>query len=240
MMHFTVGNLCKDGIHPRIVVEPHEADAYRSFYDDILVIPKSHQGISYVRNWIKEHAISEGYERHWQLDDNIRYFKMVKNGERLSARPSLILGGTETLVDRYENVAIAGIMNSAFGHKRSGPFSTNKMVYCAVLVRSDDYRWDEELNGIEDVDYSLQVVTSGVDCTILVRAFQIEKVKSGYLAGGNTDLYTEDGRLERTRALQRKWPGIVRVERMWGRTRHNLNHVWRRFDTPLIKKEGID
>src|SRR5690606_31178316 len=122
------------------VVEPHEADAYRSFYDDILVIPKSHQGISYVRNSIKEHAISEGYERHWQLDDNIRYFKMVKNGERLSARSSLILGGTETTVDRYEIVAIADIMNSAFRHKCSGPFSTYKVVYCAVLVRSDDYR----------------------------------------------------------------------------------------------------
>ena len=46
--------------------------------------------------------------------------------------------------------------------------------------------------------------------------------------GGNTDdLYQGDGRLVMARSLERLWPGVVKVERKYGRPQHIIN--WQRF-----------
>lgn len=235
----TIDLLHEAELSPWVVVEPREVDAYATALgsdDRILALDNNNRGIAYARNWIKEHAIASGVERHWQIDDNIRNTRFYWKRKRLWVDPKQALGDTEMFVDRYTNVAIAGLMNTAFGHTISGPFSTNKMVYCCMLIRSDEYRWDENLNGIEDVDYSLQVLVGG-QCTILMRGYQVEKMRSGFAPGGNTDIYENDGRLRRARALQRKWPNLVEISRMWGRPRHDLQKVWRKFDHPLIHKE---
>ena len=58
-----------------IVVEPQEYDNYASVInpDKIHVLPFSDlgQGSIPARNWVWEHSISIGAERHWILDDNI-------------------------------------------------------------------------------------------------------------------------------------------------------------------------
>jgi hypothetical protein len=59
------------------------------------------------------------------------------------------------------------------------------------------------------------------------------------VAGGNTDdLYQGDGRLVMARSLERLWPGVVRVDRRYGRPQHVVN--WRRFDTPLQLRDDVD
>jgi hypothetical protein len=59
------------------------------------------------------------------------------------------------------------------------------------------------------------------------------------LKGGNTDaLYHGDGRLKMARALERLWPGVVKVDRRFGRPQHVIN--WKKFDTPLIRRDDLD
>jgi hypothetical protein len=57
--------------------------------------------------------------------------------------------------------------------------------------------------------------------------------------GGNTDeLYSGDGRLYMARALERQWPGVVKVTRRYKRPQHSVN--WAKFDNKLIKRADID
>jgi hypothetical protein len=67
----------------------------------------------------------------------------------------------------------------------------------------------------------------------------IDKIATMTMKGGNTaELYHGDGRLKMARSLERLWPGVVRVDRRWKRPQHVVN--WKKFDTPLKLKAGID
>lgn len=58
-----------------IVIEPQEYKQYAAVINPakIFVLPFSNlgQGSIPARNWVWEHSISMGVERHWILDDNI-------------------------------------------------------------------------------------------------------------------------------------------------------------------------
>ena len=62
----------------KIVVEPQEFDLYNKNIsaDKILKLPFSNlnQGSIPARNWIWDHSISLGFDKHWILDDNIEGF----------------------------------------------------------------------------------------------------------------------------------------------------------------------
>src|SRR5574343_611146 len=66
-----------------IVVEPQEYSKYASVIDEskILTLPFSNlgQGSIPARNWVWEHSIGEGAERHWILDDNIVGFQLLRD-----------------------------------------------------------------------------------------------------------------------------------------------------------------
>ena len=109
--------LDKDGIFFYLVVEPQEHDEYAERFGNtrVLTLPFRDRGSSIpARNWIMDHAINAGHERHWQLDDNIRRFYRRKSLHRFPCRAGIALGLTERFVDRYENVAIAGLQYKKF------------------------------------------------------------------------------------------------------------------------------
>jgi len=59
------------------------------------------------------------------------------------------------------------------------------------------------------------------------------------MSGGNSaELYKGDGRLRMARALERVWPGVVRVTRRFKRPQHLV--PWGKFDTPLKLHPGVD
>lgn len=39
--------------------------------------------------------------------------------------------------------------------------------------------------------------------------------------------------------LERQWPGVVTVNRRFGRPQHIVSHAWQKFTTPLQRKEGL-
>src|SRR5205807_1748021 len=109
---------------------------------------------------------------------------------------------------------------------------------CCLILNSLPYRWREQYN--EDADLCLQVLAGGW-CTVLVNAFLIGKVRTMQMTGGNTTtLYQGDGRLKMARSLERLWPGVVRTKRRFGRPQHAVVDGWKRFDSPLKLKPGID
>ena len=237
--------LIRDGVPFHLVVEAQEAERYAAAFgrELLLVLPFANLGLGSIpaRNWIKEHATSAGHLRHWQLDDNIRGIWRRYHGLKLPCQSGVAFTIIEDFVDRYENVAIAGMQYYMFAPNRDKipPFYLNCHVYsCALILNSIPHRWRGRYN--EDTDLCLQVLADGW-CTVLFNAFLCRKIETMRMKGGNTDeLYKGDGRLKMARSLERLWPGVVRTKRRFRRPQHVVFDAWKRFDTPLKLKPGID
>lgn len=221
------------GVPYRIVVEPSERDLYASVLGEepLLVAPedfsRQKSGSIPVRNWVWEHALSVGAERHWILDDNIRGFLRVNRNRRVPVSDPGIFCAAEDFTDRYDNVAFSGFNYMYFVPDRHEvpPVYLNTRVYSMILVNNSvPYRWRGRYN--EDTDICLCALEGGW-ATILFNAFVGDKVSTMTMKGGNTDtIYnTGDERLEFARSLERQHPDVARVVRRYGRWHHEVNYA---------------
>ncbi len=146
----------------------------------------------------------------------------------------------EDFVDRYENVAIAGLQYDFFAKAKTilPAFALNTRIYSCILIKNDlPYRWRGRYN--EDTDLSIRALKDGW-VTVLFYAFIQEKATTMTMTGGNTDeLYKEDGRLLMAQELQRQHPDIVKVSRKFKRWQHHVNYQPFKKNK-LIKKEGLE
>lgn len=96
-----------------IVVEPHEYDKYAEVIspEKIYVLPFSNlgQGSIPARNWVWEHSLAAGNERHWILDDNISGFWRYNRNQKLQSYSGSVFTACEDFTDRYENVSLSGM-----------------------------------------------------------------------------------------------------------------------------------
>jgi hypothetical protein len=234
----------------RIVVEPQEYEEYANVINPskILQLPFSNlgQGSIPARNWVWEHSITEGHERHWIMDDNIKHFQRENHAIRIYVKDGTMFKAMEDFVDRYENIALAGPDYVFMGDRsleasNKKPFLQNTRIYsCILILNRLQYRWRGRYN--EDTDLSLRVLKDGW-CTIQFRAFLQGKSATMTCKGGNTDeLYRQDdkfdGRLEMAKSLQRQHPDVTKITRKWGRWQHQVDY--RGFKkNKLIRKENV-
>ena len=235
--------LIRDSVPFRLIIEPQERDAYARVFGDehVLVLPFSNMGsVIPARNWIKEHATVAGFSRHWQLDDNIAWVARRYKGRKVRCDAGVALAVTEDFVDRYENIAVAGLQYEMFlpNNEKYPPFVRNCHVYsCSLILNSLPHRWRGRYN--EDTDLCLQVLADGW-CTVLLNVFMIKKIRTMMMRGGNTaSLYQGDGRLRMARSLERLWPGVVETHRRFKRPQHVVKNSWRLFDTLLRLKPDL-
>jgi hypothetical protein len=234
------------GVPFNIVIEPQEYDNYAAVIDPkkILVLPFSNLGLGGIpaRNWVWEHSISIGAERHWILDDNIREFYRLNNNRKIPVGTGAPFRAIEEFVDRYENIAISGMNYFMFASRKDilPPYYLNTRIYSCILIKNDiPYRWRGRYN--EDTDLSLRALKEGW-CTILFNAFLAWKETTMTMKGGNTEslykLNGVDGRLLMAQSLQRQHPDVVKITRKWGRWQHQVDY--RPFkNNKLIRREGI-
>ncbi len=256
----TAKALEKINVPYHIVVEKSEYENYAKVIDPkkIIVLPEDFREnpkyaikdeFGYIgggipaRNFVWEHSISKGYERHWIMDDNIKAFRKLHNGKRLYVGDGAIFRLAEEFTDRYENVLMSGLNYTFFVvDKNKKPITINTRIYsCILLSNKTAYRWRGRYN--EDTDLSLRILKDGY-CTILFSAFMCDKSRTMTMKGGNTDdLYKQDkkfdGRLEMAKSLQRQHPDVTTIKYKWGRWQHSVNY--KPFQkNKLIKKKEID
>lgn len=226
-----------------IVVEPQEFDLYAQFIDKskILTLPFSNlgQGSIPARNWVWEHSISIGAERHWILDDNMDSFYRLNRNMKLIVTDGAIFKCAEDFVDRYENIGIAGFQYNSFVFKDAvvPPYRLNTRIYSCILIKNDlPHRWRGRYN--EDTDLSIRVLKDGW-VTMLFNAFLVNKETTMRAKGGNTDeLYQGDGRKMMAESLAEQHPDVAKVTWKFGRWHHQVDY--RKFkNNQLIKKQGI-
>lgn len=212
-----------------IVIEPQEYDQYASVIDPkkILVLPFSNlgQGSIPARNWVWEHSISIGAKRHWILDDNIYKFYRLNKNHREVVETGATFKAAEDFVDRYENIALAGMQYNSFAidSQKHPPFALNTRIYSCILIKNDiPYRWRGRYN--EDTDLSLRALKDGW-CTVLFYAFLADKEATLTMKGGNTDeLYKDNGRLLMAQSLQDQHPDVTTIKWKWNRWQHEVDY----------------
>lgn len=236
----TIRCFLEDGVDFKIVVEPSQADNYKEFKDIMLVLPEDNMRLLGSRLWIREHSLKNGFARHWQFDDNIRYVGRLHKGERIRCNANKAIAIVEEFTDRYSNVGVSGLNYRMFVARQKKPYILNTRVYSASLI-NNEMPYKHRLYYNDDTDLCLQCVTNNL-CTINFCTFFIEKITTMKVQGGNTtDLYEKDGRLLMARSLEEVW-GKELVETKWrfGRPQHVVKNSWNQFTHPLIRRKDID
>jgi hypothetical protein len=228
----------------RIVIEPQEYENYARFIDKekILVLPFSNlgQGSIPARNWVWEHSIKEGYQKHWILDDNMDSFYRLNRNMKLIVTSGAIFKAAEDFVDRYDNIALSGFQYNSFVFKDAvvPPYRLNTRIYSCILIDNNiNHRWRGRFN--EDTDLSLRVLKDGF-CTMLFNAFLVNKETTMRAKGGNTDeLYKNtDNRKEFAESLYQQHPDVVEVVWKFNRWHHSVDYKPFKKNK-LVKKENV-
>lgn len=200
--------------------------------------PGQSPGSGAARNFGWEHAISEGHDWYWCVDDNI-YSMMVPTDygrEYLSSSEGIRL--MEDFVLRYENVAMAGPNYINFVHVRTRtvPLTLNTRIYSFNLIRTDlPFRWRGRWN--EDTILSLDLLKAGW-ATVLFNTYLADKAAAGAIAGGNyLEVYSE-GTLKKSQMLVAEHPDVSKVKWKFGRPHHQVDYSqWK--SRGLIPVEGL-
>lgn len=217
------------GIPYQIVVEPQEYQRYAQVIASpkVRTLPFSNLGLGSIpaRNWVWDDAIESGAERHWVIDDNIDGFYRLNRNMKIPVRTGATFRAAEDFVDRYENVALAGMNYFMFASRKTRvpPFVLNKRIYSCILIKNDlPFRWRGRYN--EDTDLSIRALKGGY-ATVLFNAFLCLKQTTMTMKGGNTDeLYKGDGRKAMAESLYDQHPEIVKITRKWGRWQHHVDY----------------
>lgn len=255
----TIRHLEKMKVPYHVVVEKQEWKRYNEIVENgkVLVLDPKFQeeyetldtigdaqgkgpGAGAARNFAWAHAIDQGYDWHWVMDDNIMGFFRLNKNRFWRFTDGTVFRCMEDFVLRFQNVAMAGPQYFMFAPRKTKmpPFIRNTRIYSCNLIRNDiDFRWRGRLN--EDTILSLDILKAGW-CTIQFNAFLQDKMTTQKLKGGNmSEFYGKEGTGPKTRILIEAHPDVARVAYRFGRIHHYVDY--RRFKkTKLIRKPDVE
>lgn len=237
----TANALEKMGIDYYIVVEEQEYEFYSTVVKGkVLILPQRYLdeydtfweraednrcGPGAARNFCWDHSIINGYQWHWVMDDNIESFERFNKNMKVKCTNAKPFHAIENFVERYDNLAIAGMGYSIFcpASEARPAIRFNTRIYSCLLIRNDiPYRWRGRYN--EDTDLSLRVLKDGW-CTVEFNAFLIGKRATQTMKGGNTDeFYAEEGTLNKSQMLVDMHPDVAKLTKKFNRWHHNVNY----------------
>jgi hypothetical protein len=225
-----------------VVIEEQEYDLYRNSIgkDHLLVLDKRFQddyntlddleytkskGPGAARNFAWHHAISKGYDWHWVMDDNIFRFSRYNKNNYYEVLDPVFFRIMEDFCLRYENIAMAGPNYEMFVARKDKhpPFVTNTRIYSCNLIRNDvPFRWRGRYN--EDTIISLDMLNAGW-CTVQFNVFLQFKATTQTVKGGcNTDFYSKEGTLPKSKMLVNEYPQYARLSWKFGRAHHHVDY----------------
>jgi len=235
--------LVEDGIDFTLVVEPQEYNDYLSEFPStsIVVLDKNDQGIVYARNAIKELSRARGDTYHWQFDDDLKYFRLRIEAEKknIIVKPSEAIGRVEEYVQQYTNIGIASPRHIRFAYTYDGRPGVSINCQCCsfLLIRNDNnIRWRAGV--IDDTDYSVQILASGL-CTAVFNRIVYDCPPTLTEDGGMSD-FSGSAANKRAEGLRDMWPGCfaLRTDKN-GAFRVKPSQIWRKFpQRPLKGKDS--
>lgn len=252
----TMKALDRMNVKYRVIVEESEYGLYNQYInsENLLILPKTYlenydtcddlgdskgRGPGAARNFAWDHSISEGFEYHWVLDDNIDDFHRLHNNMRVPVRCGSTFRAAEDFTERYENLYISGFNYYSFCKAKDSvpPLTCNTRIYSCLLIKNDiPYRWRGRYN--EDTDLCLRVLKDGY-CTVQFNAFLQGKVTTQRMSGGNTkEFYSSEGTYNKSKMLVDLHPDVAKIVWKFNRVHHHVDYKPFKKNK-LILKEGI-
>ena len=214
--------LAAAGMSFTLVVEPQEAQQYGDLlmslpgYDaslhKIAVLPKSNQGISFVRNIILRDFAPSGW--FWVMDDDIRSFNRGLRGRNEELTPGQLFAMLGERFAKYSDISLFSLEYEQFCFSYGpGDIAVNSYNNIAIRVNKADvadhieYRFSIR----EDYDFTLQMILSGRK-TLRFRDLSYRVPKMCACSGGMTDYYNEKKAeiREQNRRFIAMWPSVSR------------------------------
>lgn len=245
-----------------LVIEPEELDEYSERFggSNILSVPEEYhdeydtydglgqeksQGPGPARNYAWNHAIENGYDWHWVMDDNINHFARFHDNSQIKFGDGSIFRLMEDFVSQYKNIGMAGPRYRGFVYQRlqQPPLIFNTRIYSCNLIRNDvPFRWAGRYN--EDTDLSLRMLKNDW-CTVLFTAFLQDKAGTQTMDGGNTEnFYADEGTYLKSKMLKQQHPIVTELtfsDGRWNRPHHKVdyspfqkNELKRKDDPPEV------
>lgn len=204
------------------------------------------------RNFAWDHSISQGFDWHWVMDDNIQSFRRLNKNEKVKVSNGSIFKAMEDFVLRYKNIAMAGPNYYMFAPARvkQPPFIMNTRIYSCNLIRNDlAFRWRGRYN--EDTIISLDMLKAGW-CTVQFNAFLQQKMPTQTIGGGNTQefyhaegkvqagqKYADTGTLAKSQMQVKVHPDVSKLVWKFNRYHHHVDYTpFKKLK--LIRKENIE
>jgi len=256
---FTIDTLEEMGVDFYICVEPKEHEKYlqneKIDRNKILVLPENfserNQGAVPVRNFCWEHSVKNGFTKHWQLDDNIKWFYRWDRNTKKKVKDGVFFRMMEDFSDKFENLGLTScqyvhfIPTTKCDRKQ---FILNTRAYSCILINSEllDQRLDERWRGRsnDDTDLSLRVLSTGDLCTVNFNNLLSGKQTSGSMKGGMEKIYeghTHEGYQKKFDELKKNWGDIVTFtnkKHKDGRPHHHIEYT-KLFTQKLKLKDGL-
>jgi hypothetical protein len=244
----TANYLRNMGVPYYIVVEEHQYQDYAEYHDEkhLLILDQKFldeydtfddlgfqksKGPGAARNFAWWHSIQNGHEWHWVMDDNVFGFYIFDDNRRIKAVDGGILTAAEDFVQRYDNIAIAGLNYFMFVVPGGNipPYVKNTRIYSMLLIRNDitdkdgkPFRWRGRYN--EDTDLSLRVLKDGWS-TVQFNAVMGDKLCTQKMKGGNTEeFYAHEGTHHKSKMLEEMHPDVAKTKWRFGRRHHYVDY----------------
>lgn len=253
-------SLSQCGIDHYLVVEPQEKEMYeKNFGDDkhitILELDMTYkEKYDFIDNYGKDVGVGPGAARNfcmdysknvlhakkcWIIDDNIDCYDTRINGRRLLTRSAIPYVAVEKFVDRYDNVALAGLNYTGFvvGTGSYPAFTTNTRIYSMTLFDLELCPYQRG-NYNEDTICSLDVLDEGL-CTVQFNMFTGEKLTTQKKRGGNSEeFYDKNGTNDKSQLLVDVYPQYAKLKYKFHRAHHEVDYSV--FKQKLHLKEDVD
>lgn len=262
--YHTSQSLSRMSIHHYLCVEPQEMEKYKSSrlcqskychpiemdmeykknFDPLSDIGTTeNHGPGPARNFCGDYARKLGAKWCWILDDNTEDFFRVWRGRRFLAFTPEVFRSCERFVERYENIAIAGLNYHMFviNQDPRPPMVINTRIFSYHLWNLEAMK---KLGVVQrgryndDVILSIDLLEKGW-CSVLFNCYLGRKLRTQLLKGGcTTDIYQEKfgGTFAKSQQLCEVFPQYTSLTWKFNRWHHEVNYNV--FNTKLkIKPE---
>ena len=237
-----------------MIVEEPQYDDYAKYTDEdkLLILPEKYKkeydtfwkdedqrtGPGPARNFAWDHSISEGYQWHWVMDDNINLFIRLTQNRYIPTYSGGFWRAMEDFMTRYENLGMGGPEYYMFitRRKKYKPFRLNTRIYSCNFIRNSlPYRWRGRYN--EDTILSLDMLKEKW-CTMVFHTFLQWKLPTQTVKGGNTkEFYEKEGTLAKSKMQVAVHPDVSELVWKYNRWHHKVDYA--RFKTVPKLKKGI-
>ncbi len=214
----TLDRLIEEGLTFHLFVEPQDFDEYLKVYGrrnegvmQLHKIGRDDAGISYVRQFILDHARRMKWSWFWMMDDDIGQTYQVIAGRCLKLSMKNTLEQAEEYITRRPDVAMGSLEYQQYAWAAKKPVKYNSYCDVAVLINVErtkfiSYRPDCK----EDRDFVLQALAIGYR-SMRTSWLAFSAPKNGSNPGGLHDAYKAGLENHWSRKMVELWPGVCRA-----------------------------